>query len=118
MKPVLYRHRDGSKRLWYEATDIEELMETTLKSAGLYPSLDRPAVDIEQLVETYLGVQLDQHCELESDILGFTEFRGGFPPRIAINRELADSVDREDTSIGLRGRWRATLAHEAAACLH
>src|SRR5205823_2811941 len=73
-------------------------------------------VDIERFIDE-LGVRIDQHANLDSTVLGFTEFYTDGPPRICINRDLTGAVDDDETPTGIRGRWRATMAHEAAHVL-
>jgi hypothetical protein len=112
----LYRRQDGEERLWYQPADIERMTEDALRSSNLLPSHDKPAVDIERLIQA-LGVRMDQYAELESEVLGLTEFYKGAPPKIFINRDLTGAIDDDDTTPGIRGRWRATMAHEACHVL-
>lgn len=114
MKSGLYRRRDGSERLWFKPEDIEAMMEQELHRAALYPTEDEPAVDIEGFIARHLRVHLDQHADLDSRVLGLTEFFLDARPRISVNRDLTDAVDDDDTPPGILGRWRATLAHEAS----
>ncbi len=109
-----YRGPEGDERIWYEAAEIEQIMEDELHRAGLWPSLHAEAVDVEAFIENHLRASLDQYADLEPSVLGLTEFRQG-PPRVRINRELTGSaMDDEWCPPGVQGRWRATLAHEAA----
>ncbi len=113
-----YRASDGAMRIWFEPGEIEAIAEDELRRAGLLPASDRPVVNIETFVEQYLRVELDQHAPLPPEILGLTEFIPGRPPRILVNADLTSSaVDPGDPPQGRRGRWRATLAHEAAHVL-
>src|SRR5260370_8033710 len=113
-----YRAADGSERLWFDPEEIEVVMEDELHKAGLFPSADHPTVNIEDLIEVHLKVKLDQHAVLDRDVLGVTEFPKGKQPAISINRDLSGlAVDLEDPLPGTVGRWRATLAHEAAHVL-
>jgi hypothetical protein len=48
-------------------------------------------------------------------VLGYTEFTQ--PPRIVVSRRLTDLASGPGAGLGLRGRWRATIAHEAAHLL-
>jgi hypothetical protein len=93
-------------------------MESELRKASLYPSIEGPVVDVERLIERHLKVALDQHADLDPTVLGLTEFFTGKPPRISINKSLTGSaLDEDETPPGALGRWRATLAHEAAHVL-
>lgn len=110
-----YRGPSGDQRLWLDRGDIELMMEDELRMAGLLPAAATPAVDIEGFLERYLRVGLDQHADLAPDVLGLTEFFPGKPPHVAINKDLTGSaIDEDGSPLGLRGRWRATLAHEAS----
>ena len=75
MKSGLYRHRSGSERLWFTPQDVEILMEAELHRAGLYPTREKPLVDLERFVARHLGVALDQHANLEPEVLGLTPAR-------------------------------------------
>lgn len=112
-----YRGSDGDQRIWFEVNEIELIMEDELSRAGLLPTLpgEQPIVDIESFIERHLKSSLDQHAELDHLVLGLTEFRPGVMPSVQINKDLTGSaMDAEWCPPGIRGRWRATLAHEAA----
>lgn len=110
------RYRDrktGEERLWFVENEIEEITEAELAKAGLLPTLDSPAVDVERFVECHLNVQFDPYATLPADVLGQTDFRVGERPLVMINTDLTGAaVDDESSPLGLRGRWRATVAHE------
>lgn len=107
----------GEQRIWYEQEEIENIASDELRRASLLPSAQEPVVDLEKFIESYLHAHLDQYAELPSDVLGSTEFEPGVAPRVQINRELtAAAVD--DPLLGAFGRWRATMAHEAAHILY
>jgi hypothetical protein len=113
-----YRAGDGTERIWFEADEIEQIVEDELHKAGLYPSVQRPAVNVEDFIELHLKIKLDQHASLNDDVLGMTEFTLGQAPTISINRDLSGSaVDLGEALPGRVGRWRATLAHEACHVL-
>lgn len=118
-----YPGRDGSKRLWFEPSEIEEIMEHELGKAQLMPTPDRGSTDIEAFLERHLKVQCDQYAPLPPDILGLTQFRAGRKPYVQINQDLTQTaLDDDDRPGWIVGRWRATLAHEAShvilhACL-
>jgi Zn-dependent peptidase ImmA (M78 family) len=57
---------------------------------------------------------LDQHANLEKDILGVTTFLIGKQPKVEINQDLTDAIDNGEENVSILGRWRATLAHEGA----
>ena len=81
------------------------------------PSVDLPAVNVEAFVEQHLGAQFDQYAALPSDVLGQTDFRVGSPPLIMVNADLTGSaIDDDESPLGLKGRWRATIAHEGLPC--
>lgn len=110
-----YKGPDGRDRIWFDQAEIENMSEGELRKADLLPGAEAPVVDIERFIEVHLRVRLDQHADLDPDVLGLTEFPPGLPPAISINRDLTNSaLDAEDGAPGLVGRWRATLAHEAS----
>lgn len=109
----IYRNADGSIRIWLEDDEIEAIIEAELHNSGFYPTMDEPVVDIEGFIEEYLGASLDQYADLESDVLGLTEFLKGKAPAIKINRSLTQkAIDAPRVAGGILGRWRATVAHE------
>jgi hypothetical protein len=112
-----YRAKDGSKQLFIRDATLEEIAESELRRANLMPTADRPVVDIETFIERHLGADLDAGATLEPGILGLTELRAGAKPRVIVNRDLTDAAVEVDTYSGTLGRWRATLAHEAAHVL-
>lgn len=113
-----YRGKDGGDRLWYDDGEIEEIMAAELHRAGLFPTAEVLAVDIERFVEVHLRARFDQHADLGPDVLGVTEFVPGERPCIRINRDLTGSaLDDDECPLGILGRWRATVAHEAAHVL-
>lgn len=110
-----YRSADGEQRIWFEDDEIELIMEDELRRAGLLPTLDASVVDVESFIEGHLTATLDQYAELDSKVLGLIEFRAGHSPSVRINKDLTGSaMDSEWCPPGIHGRWRATLAHEAA----
>jgi hypothetical protein len=113
-----YRGPDGLERLWFEPAEIESMMAAELARAGLMPTAGAPVVDIDAFIERHLCARLDQYADLEPEVLGLTEFLIGQRPKVSINRELTGSaLDEEEQMLGTVGRWRATLAHEAAHVL-
>jgi hypothetical protein len=94
---------------------VEELIRAKMLPDA---KADIVEVDVERFVERHLKVPLDQHAPLEGHVLGVTRFEAGKPPKIEINSDLTGSaLDEEDATPGLVGRWRATVAHEAAHVL-
>lgn len=114
MRSGWYRARNGETRLWLEPEDIEAMMEDELRGAALLPTTQNPVVNLETFIERYLGARLDPYADLEHAVLGQTEFLPGQSPRVLINRDLTRAaMDEDESPPGVRGRWRATLAHEA-----
>ena len=109
-----YRSLSGERRLWFEEEEIQWMMEDELREAGLAPTISSPAVDLEALLEIHLGVKLDLHARLQEDVLGVTQFLRGKRPLVSINGNLTSRVETEEVPIRILGRFRATLAHEAA----
>lgn len=106
---------DGRRRLWFSRAEIERLCEDRLAAAGLLPSDGGCTVDVEALLENELGAAVDYSAKLAPSVLGFTIFER--PPRVVVNVTLTDGATRPDAPPGLLGRWRATIAHEAAHIL-
>jgi len=115
--------RDGVKRLYFEASEVEEIMEHELAKAQLMPTLTDCSIDMESFLERHLKVRFDQYAPLPPDVLGLTRFQTGQKPCVQINQDLTQTaLDDEDRPDWIVGRWRATLAHEAShvilhACL-
>ena len=108
----------GSRRIWYEDFEFDEICENELRRAGLYPSRTDTPVRIEKFVEGHLGVCLDQYAPLDPGILGKTTFRPAKVPLVEINRSLTKAaIDTRSSPRSRRGRWKATLAHEAGHVL-
>lgn len=113
-----YRGPNGEDRIWFEKSEIEQMMEAELRRAKLMPTEADPVVKLETFVERYLKAVLDQYADLEPAVLGVTEFFEGRPPRISLNKDLTGSaLDEDESPPGVLGRWRATLAHEAGHVL-
>ncbi len=111
-----YRGSDGSRRLWFDPDEFEWIVEDEFFKANFTLSLNAPSVNLERFIEQHLNCHLDQYADLSPDLLGLTEFRPDAPPRIHVNGDLTAAFESED-SLSTRGRWRATLAHEAAHVL-
>ena len=109
-----YRSAGGERRLWFEEEEIEHIMVDELYKAGMFPDSAHPSVDIESFLEIHLGVKLDLYAELESDVLGETRFIRKSRPLVLVHKDLTSEVDGTEAPSGQLGRWRATLAHEAA----
>jgi len=77
------------------------------------PSTAGP-IDSEAFLEIYLKARLDQHADLDSDVLGLTFIPPGERPQVLINRDLTLAAEDDMSPLGIRGRWRATCAHEGA----
>ena len=106
---------DGRRRLWFSRAEIERLCEERLAAAGLLPADGGCTVDVEALLENELGAAVDYSAKLAPSVLGFTIFER--PPRVVVNVTLTDGATRPNAPPGLLGRWRATIAHEAAHIL-
>jgi hypothetical protein len=107
-------------RLWFDDAEIETIALDELTKANLLPAADATdlSINIERFLERHLKVRLDRHADLPADVLGVTHFERTRPPRVEINRDLTGSaLDDDDPAPGMVGRWRATLAHEAAHVL-
>lgn len=105
----------GATRLWYEAIEIEQITAQALRDASLWPDDRGSAIDIEQLLEVHMSVAIDYGAPLDAAVLGYTAFES--PIRVVINRVLTEAAHRPGAGRAAVGRWRATLAHEAAHIL-
>ena len=112
-----FRDHDG-EQVWFDEGEIETLMEEELYNANMMCSADLPAVELDRFIEGHLKASLDSYAEMDARELGYTEFFEKKPPKIAINKRLTGSaLDEDETPPGILGRYRATLAHEAAHVL-
>ena len=112
-----YSGPDGV-RLWIDRSELEDLMISESTKASLMPDLAYPVVNVEEFVERHLQAQFDSYAELAPAVLGETEFRVGDSPKVSINRDLtAAALDDDESPDGLKGPWRATVAHEATHVL-
>jgi len=107
------RRTDGSETLFLKDEEIERIMEDELEKAGLFPAVEEPVVDLEAFIEKHLGAKLDQHADLEANLLGETELRRGERALVKINRDLTGLAD-DFGRLGDVGRLRSTLAHEGS----
>jgi hypothetical protein len=110
--------KTGQMKLFFKDGEIDDWMEVELRKAGLYPTAERPAVDIEQFVDRYLDADLDQYAPLGGKVLGETRFEPGKRPKILINEALTKAaIDTEDAVAWVRSKWRMTMSHEATHVL-
>ena len=109
-----YRSPNGERRLWFEDNEIEEIMVNELERSGMMPTGTSPVVDLEAFLEVYLNVKLDLFSKLAPNLLGVSGFATGQRPVVKISRTLTAQAHERCAPVGIIGRWRATLAHEAA----
>lgn len=109
-----YRSADGERRLWFDENEIDLIVENELRNAGLFPIASDPVTEIEEFLELHLQVRLELYAPLDLEFLGATYFERGHKPYVQINKNLTMQAEASDATVGLVGRWRATLAHEAA----
>ncbi len=113
MRTIPDRH--GRPRLWYDDGEIEQIAVDAIREAGLWPDSDIKAIDVDALIETHLRATVDYGVQLDRKVLGYTIFEQ--PTHVVVSRALTEMALAPTASLGLRGRWRATLAHEAAHIL-
>jgi hypothetical protein len=106
----------GHDRIWYSIDEIESIMDDEGRKAGLTPTAEQPAVELETFLEQHLGAALDQYAMLPIDVLGQAVFEPGSRVRVEINADLTGALD-DGGGLSDVGRWRATLAHEGAHIL-
>ena len=78
------------------------------------PTVSQPGTNLEKFIEDHLKVKLDQYCDLPDGVLGITQFQTRRSPTISISRALTELAECDSPRAGAIGRWRATMAHEAA----
>ncbi len=100
------------RRPWLEQDDVEAVAESNLRRANLWPKGDSVRIDIETFVEIYLGASVDYGVALVDGTLGYSVLSD--PPKVVVDKKLTELAHANGAPLGLRGRWRATLAHEAA----
>ena len=98
-----YRSPSGERRLWFEPSEIEEIVADELKGSGMFPDSLDPVVDLETFLETGLGVKLDLYARLDSDVLGVTKFIRNERPLVSISSELTEAADSGEVLPGLWG---------------
>ena len=109
-----YRSPNGERRLWFEDNEIEEIMTDELQRCGMFPSASAPVVDLEAFLELHLCVKLDLYSDLGPNLLGVSRFVTRRRAIVKISRGLTAQAHEGVARGGILGRWRATLAHEAA----
>jgi hypothetical protein len=107
--------KHGRPRLWYDDGEIEQIAVDAIRDAGLWPDPNIKAIDVDALVEMHLRATVDYGVQLDRNVLGYTIFEQ--PTHVVVSRALTEMALAPAASLGLRGRWRATLAHEAAHIL-
>ncbi|RFA06867.1 hypothetical protein B7R21_18080 [Subtercola boreus] len=106
--------KDGELRLWIDDAEIERICDATLRKADMMPTMTSPVTDLEAFIESHLGADLDQFADLEDGILGASSFYPDGNVQIQISQTVTNAADEKAHSTGSLGRFRATLAHEAA----
>lgn len=87
-----YRGPSGDERIWFDPPEIEQMMTSELRKAGLMPTEASPVVKLEAFIERHLKAKLNQYADLEPNVLGVTHFFEGKPPTISINKDLTGSA--------------------------
>jgi hypothetical protein len=100
-------------RLWYEETEIEEIIHEELHAAGPPWMNTGTAVDIELFMERHLGLVPD-YVWLPRGVMGATEFTPDGKARVQISAELSLRAEKERAAARL---LRSTVAHEVAHLL-
>lgn len=100
-------------RLWYDAKEIDELMEAELRRSGIARIGER-AVDVDAFIETYLRIN-PEFVELPRGVQGATDFFPDGTVKMRISAGLSERAARQEP--GAEHLMRTTLAHEAAHVL-
>lgn len=105
-------------RLWFEAGEIDSLMEEHLaKFNTTIFKIEKPPIPVDNFVENYLRIEFKNYEELSTDdknILGETCFRKNGQPLIRIDKSLTGFADSQEGT----GRYHFTVAHEIFHALY
>ena len=95
-----------SEKPVFTQADIENVCESELMKADLYPAKPEP-VRVERLIEKRFGISVE-YSDLPEGVLGYTAFGESGVQAIVVSRVLGENV-----SVVARRRINTTLAHEA-----
>jgi hypothetical protein len=94
-------------RIYYDAAEIDQIMEAELTRAHL-DRIGIAAVDVDAFVETYLKIT-PEYVILPKGVLGATDFARDGTVRMRISAELSERAGRQEP--GAENLIRTTLAH-------
>jgi hypothetical protein len=100
-------------RIYYEAAEIDRIMETELRRSHL-DRIGPSAVDVDAFIETHLKIT-PEYVTLPRGVQGATDFSRDGTVRMRISAELSERAGRQEP--GAENLIRTTLAHEAAHVL-
>jgi IrrE N-terminal-like domain len=97
-------------RLYYEAAEIDEIMEGELRRSGI-TRIGDGAVHVDAFIENHLHIT-PEFVTLPGGVQGATDFSPDGSVKMRISAALAERADRQEP--GAENLMRTTLAHEAA----
>jgi hypothetical protein len=100
-------------RIYYDAAEIDEIMEAELARARL-GRIGQAAVDVDAFVENYLQIT-PEYVTLPGGVQGATDFSRDGSVAMRISAELSERAGLGEP--GAENLIRTTLAHEAAHVL-
>jgi hypothetical protein len=100
-------------RLWYEASEIDAIMEDELRRSEI-ERISGSAVDVDAFTENYLGIT-PQFVPLPRGVQGATDFFADGTVKMRISEALSERAANDEA--GAERLIRTTLAHETAHVL-
>lgn len=100
-------------RLWYEAAEIDAIMEDELRRSGI-ARIGDGAVDVDAFIENYLRIT-PEFVALPRGVQGATDFFPSGSVKMRISATLAERADSDGA--GAEHLMRTTLAHEVSHVL-
>ena len=101
-------------RLWYDAAEIDSIMEDELRKAGSPRLGSTGAIDVDSFIESHLHIT-PQFVRLPAGVQGATDFFPDGSVEMRISEQLSNRA--ANSAPGAEHLMRTTLAHEAAHVL-
>jgi hypothetical protein len=101
-------------RLWYDASEIDDIMEDELRRSRISRISVGGAVDVDAFIESYLNIT-PQFVALPRGVQGATDFSPDGTVMMRISEALSERAANDEA--GAEHLIRTTLAHEAAHVL-
>ncbi len=101
-------------RLWFEESEIDQIMDDAFKAAGSPRLNDAGAVDIDTFIESHLKIT-PEYVALPEGVFGASDFHSNGKVKVRISDVLSQRAADEEA--GAENFIRTTMAHEAAHVL-